>query len=163
MDNISEFDSWRIWDSSTNYNLIETLASGERNPDAWPAFVAKYAPVVKRWCMRWGASEDQAEEVLQETLLIVYRKFRQYRRQPGVGFRSWLKTIVYRNRLKLIKAQQRWSMDRYVGHLTPDLLGSLCSEEACLDLDAELEKLADREILDLASKHFRLMGKRFFL
>lgn len=78
----------------TSPSLLESLrdASDEL---AWNKLVDLYAPLIRGWLKRHGAATDDLDDVTQEVLTVVVRRFPEFRRQPRTGaFRSWLRAIT---------------------------------------------------------------------
>lgn len=69
-------------------------------PAAWERLVRLYAPLVASWCRRWGVSEQDLVDVLQDVFLSVSGHLDQFRKQrPADTFRGWLFTIT-RNKVR---------------------------------------------------------------
>lgn len=56
--------------------LLLAVAQGEK--PAFSALFAHFAPRLKSWLMRAGSSENQAEDLVQETMVKVWRKAAQF-------------------------------------------------------------------------------------
>lgn len=82
-------------DSQTRASLLLALRAGA-DADAWELFCQKYGPRIAGWCRKWGASRQDAEDVVQETLVVVFRKIADFQYRPDLSFRAWLKTIARR-------------------------------------------------------------------
>ena len=69
--------------SKTDFaGLIEKIAES-KDRDAFAALFAHFAPRLKGYLLRLGASDGQAEEVLQEALLTVWRKAHLFDRKKA--------------------------------------------------------------------------------
>lgn len=78
----------------TSPSLLDSLrdASDEL---AWNKLVNLYSPLIRGWLQRHGAAIGDVDDVVQEVLTVVVRRFPEFRRQPRTGaFRSWLRTIT---------------------------------------------------------------------
>jgi RNA polymerase sigma-70 factor (ECF subfamily) len=81
----------------TSWSLLRSVQDG--SPEGWRRIVDLYAPVVARWCRRWGLQAADVENVLQDVFLTVARHLATFRDDRGSGrFRAWLSTIT-RSRL----------------------------------------------------------------
>ncbi len=69
----------------------------ERDEQAWQELVSLYAPLIGRWCHRYGLSEAGVADVTQEVFLVVMRVLPRYAAERG-SFRSWLWSIT-RNKI----------------------------------------------------------------
>ncbi len=68
---------------------------------SWNEFVDLYAPLLYRWNAAVGLQPADAQEVVQEVLLVVFQRLGQFeRRHPG-AFRGWLKQITAHKILNL--------------------------------------------------------------
>lgn len=139
-----------ISDSSTSHSLLACLVKGDSNDSAWPVFVEKYGQLLHRWSMRFGATNHDAEEVVQETLLKVYQNLGRYRFENGVPFRAWLKRVAYRCWLTLVSSRQNRAIGNHLRNFSPDALRLLTSPSARDDLIAEFDLMATQEILEFA-------------
>lgn len=82
-------------------DTIEPLISGLANgmpgtpqwQSAWGEFLNLYNPTLLRWCRRWGGAE--ADDLLQDVLLLLSKIIGSYNFERKKRFRSWLKTVAY--------------------------------------------------------------------
>jgi len=139
-------------DSSTHLSLLASLIEGRSASQSWPIFVDKYGRLLYRWAGRWGAGSHDAEEIMQETLLLIFQKLEQFTRQPDSHFRSWLKTVAYRCWLQIQQARKEERLAVLRSRMTPDALRLISSDEARDDLIQEFDRFARSEILELASR-----------
>ena len=73
-------------------SLIEAVAT-RRDRDAFVALYKHFAPRIKTFLLRSGASEARAEELAQETMLAVWHKAASFV-PKGVGAAAWIFTIA---------------------------------------------------------------------
>lgn len=79
--------------NTTPISLLERL----RLPDeqqAWRRFVALYTPLLYHWARKVGLSAADAEDLVQDVLLVLVRKLPEFSYQPGKRFRGWLWTVL---------------------------------------------------------------------
>ena len=141
--------------SSTDFSLLDSLLHGRPDSDCWPVFVARYGRLIYRWCRHWKAAPEEAEDVVQETLIAVFRRLETYQKLKQSKFRSWLKTIAYRIWLEINQAHQLAQ-----GQITGESAKSnsyelLMTIEAREDLIKLFDEMATLEILELACKRVR--------
>ncbi len=92
--------------------LIGTIAE-RRDRAAFSELFAYFAPRVKAWMLRAGLNPTAAEELAQETMLMVWQKAHLF--DPGrAGASAWIFTIARNLR---IDAQRR---ERHPSDLMPD-------------------------------------------
>ncbi len=80
--------------TETSPSLLHQLQDA---PDAhgWQRLVDLYTPLMLGWLRRYGMKDSDADDVIQETLTVVFRKLPNFRREPQTGaFRSWLRRIT---------------------------------------------------------------------
>jgi len=77
---------------------------------AFVTLFGHFAPRVKAYMMRSGASGDVAEDLAQETLLAVWRKAGRY--DPAkAGASTWIFTIARNLRIDGLRKQKRATLD----------------------------------------------------
>jgi RNA polymerase sigma-70 factor (ECF subfamily) len=81
--------------------LVEAVAK-EADREAFNQLFAHFAPRVKSLMLKNGAGSELAEEIAQETLLLVWRKASQF--DPSTsGVAAWIFTIARNLRIDLIR------------------------------------------------------------
>lgn len=92
---------------------LETLleAVGDRQDrQAFKVLFAHFAPRVKSYLMHSGSDAGQAEEVVQEVMITVWRRATLFdRRQASAS--TWIFTIARNKRIDLIRRQKRPQVD----------------------------------------------------
>jgi RNA polymerase sigma-70 factor (ECF subfamily) len=78
---------------------------GERDRTAFKLLFLAYAPKVKTYLIRHGASAAQAEELAQEALLTLWRKAHYYNPERA-SVAAWLFTIARNLRIDAIRKEQ---------------------------------------------------------
>lgn len=98
--------------------LVEAVARG-RDRAAFAELFRHFAPRVKSYLLRQGADDGTAEEVMQEALLMVWRRAETYdRRQATVS--TWLFTIARNKRIDRIRREKRPEFDPTDPLLVPE-------------------------------------------
>jgi RNA polymerase sigma-70 factor (ECF subfamily) len=124
--------------NETSLSLLDRLQQ-QRDEDAWQQLVALYSPYVRGWLRRHGLLGQDADDQVQEVLLVVVSKLPEFRRQPHVGaFRRWLRTITVNCLRNFWRARQA----RPSATGDSDFLKVLDSLE---DPHSDLSQLWDRE------------------
>ena len=77
----------------TRQSLLIRLRDTE-DQQAWEEFYARYTPMIGGWCRQWFPRE--AEDMVQEVMLLLARRLRDFEYQPGKRFRGYLKTVTHR-------------------------------------------------------------------
>jgi RNA polymerase sigma-70 factor (ECF subfamily) len=121
-------------------DLIQRVAR-ERDPEAFRDLFRTYGPRVKAMMMRQGVDADTAEDIAQETLLLVWRKAHLFVEQKG-SIATWIYTIARNVRIDRIRRQMP------VTELPEDLNGTPSDEELPDDtLNREQQRQRIREAL----------------
>ena len=79
----------------TPATLLYRLCANPKAAD-WERFVRLFSPLLQRWARRLGATESEAEDLLQECFVILIRQLPEFQYDPERSFRAWLWT-VFRN------------------------------------------------------------------
>ena len=131
------------------------LALSQESPHFFAILVERYQPAFLRFAGRILNSKEDAEEVVQEAFLKIYRHADQLREGPGSKFKSWAYKIVFNTALTRYRnLKKRMGEVTYLDTFLYDTLGS---EDFQDDLDAGIlvkETLAKmpsdfRELLEL--------------
>ena len=77
-----------------------------RDREAFAELYAHFAPRVKGFMIKRGCATDLAEELAQETLLIVWRKARQF--DPAkASAATWIFTVARNLHIDRVRTQKR--------------------------------------------------------
>jgi RNA polymerase sigma-70 factor, ECF subfamily len=140
--------------------LIEAVAT-RRDRAAFVALFEHFAPRMKTFALRSGASAATAEELAQETMLTVWRKADSF--VPGsAGAAAWIFTIARNLRIDALRRERRnvceFDIDREmaiesrVDGLTPE------SQVAAVQLEQCVRKAMGR----LSNEQLRVIELSFF-
>jgi RNA polymerase sigma-70 factor (ECF subfamily) len=77
----------------TSVSLLERLAAAPTDDD-WRRLLDLYQPLLRAWMARAGAPASDVDDLVQDVLLVVYRKVGGFERRGKGAFRAWLKTIL---------------------------------------------------------------------
>ncbi len=94
--------------TATSISLLQRLAR-EPDSESWQRLVDVYTPLLKQWLGRYDVQDADADDLVQDVLLVVSRELKQFEHNRRTGaFRSWLRTIlVHRLRRFWDKQKQR--------------------------------------------------------
>ncbi len=86
--------------------------AARQDRQAFAALFASYAPRIKTYLMRGGASAAVAEELAQETLLMVWRKAASF--DPArAGASGWIFAIARNLRIDRLRRERRAALETY--------------------------------------------------
>ena len=87
----------------TNNSLLEQIRSLD-NEMAWQSFYEIYWQPIVRYAMKLGLSYDEAQDVLQETMVDFIRVLPRFHYNRSRGrFRNYLLTIVHRKSMNALR------------------------------------------------------------
>lgn len=89
--------------------MIEAIARNQSRP-AFIGLFEHFAPRLKSYVMRLGADERTAEDVVQESLLMVWRKAASFDRRQAAAS-TWIFTIARNKRIDRIRRERRPELD----------------------------------------------------
>ncbi|MGL6097827.1 MAG: RNA polymerase sigma factor [Fimbriiglobus sp.] len=77
----------------TSPSLLERL--NDADAVAWQRLTSVYSPLVRGWLRRHGIRPDDADDLTQEVLVVVVRRYPDFRHNQRTGaFRAWLRAIT---------------------------------------------------------------------
>jgi len=87
-------------------DLIQKVARN-RDSEAFHELFVAFAPRIKAMLMRQGADPETAEEIVQETMLSVWRKAHLFAESKG-SFSTWVFTIARNLRIDKLRRNTIW-------------------------------------------------------
>jgi RNA polymerase sigma-70 factor (ECF subfamily) len=119
---------------STRETLLERLRQWDDHA-SWQEFFDTYWSLIHRFSLRAGLSEEQAREVVQDTVISVARNIPEFRYDPkSCTFKTWLLNVA---KWRILDQRKKMFRDRQHSELE----GSGCPEQ----FSAELESIWDHE------------------
>ena len=98
--------------------LIEDIAA-HKSKAAFKKLFEYFAPRLKGYLMRLGSSEAQAEELVQDVMLTVWRKAALFDRSKAAAS-TWLFTIARNRRIDILRREKYPELDPEDPALVPD-------------------------------------------
>src|SRR5689334_12934836 len=78
----------------TSLSLLDRLRKSPDDAD-WSRLVEVYTPLLRAWLLRSDVQPADADDLVQEVLLVVHRELPAFQHNQRSGaFRSWLRRIV---------------------------------------------------------------------
>jgi RNA polymerase sigma-70 factor, ECF subfamily len=78
---------------STSVSMIQGLQRSSSDP-AWDRLLRQYGPLLTFWAKRLGLKDQDAEDLVQEVLIVLVQKLADFQYQPERSFRGWMRTIL---------------------------------------------------------------------
>jgi RNA polymerase sigma-70 factor (ECF subfamily) len=89
----------------TPASLLQQLRQPQPQ-QAWTRFVQLYTPLLYHWARRLGLQEPDADDLVQDVLVLLVRKLPEFTYDCNKSFRSWLRTVTlncWRNRCRRLE------------------------------------------------------------
>ena len=130
-------------------HLLQAIVE-RRDQTSFVALFDHYAPRVKAYLRRLGASDGQAEDITQEVMLTVWRKADSYDpAKAGVG--TWIFTIARNLRIDTLRREHRPALDADDPRFAADP-GPLPDEEVQTARDEQQVRAAIRTLPEEQAK-----------
>jgi RNA polymerase sigma-70 factor (ECF subfamily) len=132
-------------DQDTSLTLMMRVQQDPADPAAWNEFAQNYQPMIRDWCLKWGAQSSDADDLSQQVLIKLMTAMKTYRSDAGTSFRGWLKTVTHNAWIDFVRKPTTSQQ--------PSWLQSIAdSSDALADLERQMEQAFERELLELAMK-----------
>jgi RNA polymerase sigma factor (sigma-70 family) len=141
----------------TRYSLLSRLKNWE-DQKSWQEFYDTYRKLIYGVALKSGLSEEEAEEVLQETVITVARNIGEFRKDPARGtFKSWLMhTTRWRIQDQLRKRKRIENLlEPLPDNSSRTAFIERIPDQNSFDLEALWEQEWERNMLDMALEKVR--------
>jgi len=100
--------------------LIEEIAS-DKSREAFSQLFEHYAPRLKAFGLKQGVTHSKVEELVQETMLMVWRKAESFDSSRGTAS-NWIFTIMRNKRIDMFRRQKHpeYELDEDMDMVDPD-------------------------------------------
>jgi RNA polymerase sigma-70 factor (ECF subfamily) len=121
----------------TRRTLLSRLKNWD-DQESWREFFNTYWKLIYSVALKAGFNEDEAEEVVQETVIAVARNIREFKYDPAVcSFKTWLLRLIRSRMVDQLRKRHREEAVRV--RLADDTIGTPTLER--LPDPASIEKL----------------------
>jgi RNA polymerase sigma-70 factor (ECF subfamily) len=93
---------------TTSSSLLDRLRTARPDAAEWGRLRDLYLPLIRAWLARVPGLRDEADDLAQEALVVVFRELPSFERRRDGSFRAWLRRVVvnrvrahWRNRRRL--------------------------------------------------------------
>lgn len=90
--------------SATSLSLLDRLRHAPSDAD-WDRLHAAYRPLIRGWVARVPGLDGEADDVVQEVLLVLVRELPRFERRRDGSFRTWLRRVTA-NRVREVWRQR---------------------------------------------------------
>jgi len=136
----------------TRQSLLSRLKDWE-DQESWRQFFNLYWNLIYGFALRWGLSDAEAQEIVQETIIEVAKKMPNFEYDPALGsFKGWLLRLTWWRTCDHLRRRQR-EESNFVSSsepTTPTEAIELVPDPAGADLDAIWDEEWRRNIMTVA-------------
>jgi RNA polymerase sigma factor (sigma-70 family) len=132
-------------DQDTSLTLMMRVQHDPADPRAWDEFVHRYQPMIRAWCLKWGAQSSDADDVAQQVLIKLMTAMKTYRCESSSSFRGRLKTVTHNAWIDFVRRPSTSQAPEWIASLAD-------SHDALEDLEQRMEAAFERELLELAMR-----------
>ncbi len=94
----------------TSSSLLDRLRQ-PADHKAWERFVELYTPLLYYWARRTGLQDADAADLVQEVLVLLFRKLPEFRYDRHKGFRNWLRTVTLNKWRQIVRRRRPATLD----------------------------------------------------
>jgi RNA polymerase sigma-70 factor (ECF subfamily) len=93
--------------TATPVSLLERLKVARPDAAEWRRLQEIYAPLIRRWLERVPGLGEEAPDLAQEVLVVVFKELPAFERQREGSFRTWLRNVTINRTRAYWKKRQR--------------------------------------------------------
>ena len=90
----------------TSFSLLDRLKAAGPDASDWNRLQGIYLPLIQRWLGRVPGLGDEAADLAQEVLVVVFREIPRFDRQREGSFRAWLRQVAV-NKIRNFRRNKR--------------------------------------------------------
>ncbi|MBN1854834.1 MAG: sigma-70 family RNA polymerase sigma factor [Pirellulales bacterium] len=107
--------------AETSLSLLDRLHTGT-DSNSWQQLAQIYTPLLQSWLRRYGLESNDADDIIQEVLVVVFKELPLFQHSGRQGaFRSWLRTILANRLRNYWRARQKHPIARGSSHFLEEL------------------------------------------
>src|SRR5689334_23415777 len=92
--------------NTTSLGLLDRLRRAKPDAAEWRRLQDIYLPLIGHWLARVPGLHDEAEDLAQEVLVVLFRELPSFERRRHGAFRAWLRQITV-NRIRTFDKGRR--------------------------------------------------------
>ena len=129
--------------NTTSLSLLDRLRRAGPDSVEWRKLQDIYLPLIRGWLARVADLRDEAEDLSQEVLVVLFRELPAFERRRDGSFRSWLRQITV-NRVWTFQKTRRKTPNAEAGPAADQLLAQLADPNS--DLVRQWDREHDRHV-----------------
>jgi RNA polymerase sigma-70 factor (ECF subfamily) len=91
----------------TSLSLLDRLKVARPDASDWNRLQGIYLPLIQRWLSRVPGLGDEAADLAQEVLIVVFREVPRFDRRREGSFRAWLRQVTVNKTRNYCRKRQR--------------------------------------------------------
>jgi RNA polymerase sigma-70 factor (ECF subfamily) len=138
----------------TRHSLLEQIGGGEE--EAWTEVCSIYRPLILHWLNGVGVSQDDADDLTQEVMTVVYKEIGNFEHNGRIGaFRNWLRLITV-NRCKQFFREKKREPSGVGGSVFANVVAELedPKSDVSIAFDREHDLFVLHRLLQLVASEF---------
>jgi RNA polymerase sigma-70 factor, ECF subfamily len=104
--NLESTQSGRPHVTPTSLSLLDRLKLARPEASDWTRLQEIYLPLIQRWLGRVPGLWEEAADLAQEVLIVVFREVPRFDRRREGSFRAWLRQVTV-NKIRNYRRQRR--------------------------------------------------------
>ena len=135
------------------------LASSQENPQFFELLVMRYQDAFLRAAQRVVRRREDAEDVVQEAFLRIYRNAHRFVKQENIEFKSWAYKIVLNTSFTHYQRLKKRSLNQEAGG--DEMLTTVISDRDDVHYSVEIKLLIEGALRDLPQDLARVLSKHY--
>jgi RNA polymerase sigma factor (sigma-70 family) len=121
------------------------LLAKQGNENAFQQLFENHREMVYRLAYRYSKSQDDAEDILQETFIRAFKKIKSFKNNNESSFSSWLYRICFNCSINFLRSQKSRKMDEITS----------LSE---IIVEPESQNLSPEKTTEISSRNFHIQN-----
>jgi RNA polymerase sigma-70 factor (ECF subfamily) len=141
--------------STTSPSLLERLKRARPSSAEWRRLQDIYLPLIRSWLARVPGLGDEADDLSQEILLVLFRELPAFERRRDGAFRAWLRQITV-NRVRAFRRARQKQPLAGLGPQAEHLLNQLAdpASELARQWDQDHDRHVFHQLLAIVQADF---------
>ena len=141
--------------NTTSLGLLERLKHAQPDASEWRRLQDIYLPLIRSWLARVPGLGDEADDLSQEILLVLFRELPAFERRRDGAFRAWLRQITV-NRVRAFRRARQKQPLAGLGPQAEHLLNQLAdpASELARQWDQDHDRHVFHQLLAIVQADF---------
>jgi RNA polymerase sigma-70 factor (ECF subfamily) len=129
--------------NTTSLGLLDRLKHAKPDSSDWQRLQDIYLPLIRCWLLGVPGLRDEADDLAQEVLVVVFRELPSFERQRDGAFRAWIRQITVNRTRAFCKTRKK--QPHALGDQADQLLAQLADSHS--DLARQWDRDHDRHVV----------------